>query len=259
MPHAPGVLSMLNEMIVLQARVAASKKDFTSAESLFIEASRPDEAVKMYKDAGMLEQAIRVAKTHRSAPGIGSNVVNELLLAQGRLVVNKKDYASAESLFIEASRPDEAVKMYKDAGMVEEALRVCKTHRSASGVGSVEVLRLEIALQQLHVKGFNDRGTNAVLLEQFDYDVDKVVDRLADPGFNIQSGSRCAGCFSGLFGGVKVASDDVGLDSLLSSARKVAAKHTAFKGTNYKSPAGVFTYNSSEAGRLVMGVQSSCM
>ncbi len=133
-------------------RETVNKKNYTSAESLFIEASRVDEAVKMYKDADMLEEAIRVAKTHKNAPGIGSNVVNELLLGQARVVVNKKNYASAESLFIEASKVEEAVKMYKDTDKLDEAIRVAKTYKSAP-----HILFLLDVQERRHVGGSDPR------------------------------------------------------------------------------------------------------
>ena len=41
-------------------------------------------------------------------------------------------------------------------------------------------IHLEKGLSELKRRGFNDKGVNVVLLEQYDYDMDKVLDRLTD-------------------------------------------------------------------------------
>jgi hypothetical protein len=43
------------------------------------------------------------------------------------------------------------------------------------------ISHLQNGLSELGNRGFNDRVVNAVLLEQYDYEMDKVLDRLADP------------------------------------------------------------------------------
>jgi serine/threonine protein kinase len=110
------------------------------------------------------------------------------------------------------------------------------------------VSHLQNGLSELARRGFNDRGVNAVLLEQYDYEMEKVLDRLADPTSEAH--------YKNIFGGVKVHSfDEDNLEALWDAARKAAAHRTPYHGKNYKAPAGL-AYDAPQAARLVVGVQT---
>ena len=82
---------------------------------------KADVAVKMYKDARMWEDALRVAKTHESAPGIGSAMVYQLqqetargmsapdpgadqdLMAAGKFQEENGDYSKAIDSYLKVT------------------------------------------------------------------------------------------------------------------------------------------------------------
>jgi hypothetical protein len=110
------------------------------------------------------------------------------------------------------------------------------------------VSHLQNGLSELARRGFNDRDVNAVLLEQYDYKMEKVLDRLSDPTSDAH--------YKNNFGRVKVHNfDEDNLEAIWEMARKGAAHRTPYHGKNYKAPAGL-AYDASQATRLVVGVQS---
>lgn len=52
----------------------------------------------------------------------------EVFEAQGRVALEEKDYARAETFFVKARKPELAVQMYKELRMVNDVLRVTKEH-----------------------------------------------------------------------------------------------------------------------------------
>ncbi|XP_054716571.1 intraflagellar transport protein 172 homolog [Uloborus diversus] len=92
------------------------------AEVEFIQAHRPKEAVLMYVHNQDWESAQRVAEAH------DKESVPDVLIGQARFTFERGEYQRAESLLLRAERADLAVKYYKEAGMWNEALRVCKDY-----------------------------------------------------------------------------------------------------------------------------------
>jgi len=95
---------------------------YDEAESKFIMAGKPREAILMYIHNENWDAAIRVAETY------DSKSVPEVLIGQAKLTFEKKDYTKAESLLLRAQRPDLAIKFYKDVGMWEEAIKFTKEY-----------------------------------------------------------------------------------------------------------------------------------
>lgn len=110
---------------------------FKEAEGEFINAKKPKEAIDMYVHQQDWKNALRIAENYDGASR------TEVRLAQARAAVDKKDLSSAEGIFIEVGKAEVAVKMYKDARMWEDALRVAKTHESTPGIGSAMVCQLQ--------------------------------------------------------------------------------------------------------------------
>lgn len=54
--------------------------------------------------------------------------VGDVLVGQARFAFEEKDFQRAESYLLRAQRPELAVKSYRDAGMWQDALRVCKEY-----------------------------------------------------------------------------------------------------------------------------------
>lgn len=66
--------------------------------------------------------ASRVAKEH------DPESLNDILLGQARIAFGKRDFAQAEALLLRAHRPDMAVRVYKETGRWEDAIRVAQTY-----------------------------------------------------------------------------------------------------------------------------------
>ncbi|KAK7085982.1 hypothetical protein SK128_023173 [Halocaridina rubra] len=95
---------------------------YAEAESEFIQASKPKEAVLMYVHAQDWESAQRVAEAH------DPDSVGDVLVGQAKVAFNERDYPRAESLLLRAQRPELAVKFYRDSNQWSEALRVCREY-----------------------------------------------------------------------------------------------------------------------------------
>ncbi|KER27764.1 hypothetical protein T265_05253 [Opisthorchis viverrini] len=54
----------VNDVLLGQARLAFGEKEFARAEALLLRAQRPDMAVRAYREAGMWEEALRVAEAY---------------------------------------------------------------------------------------------------------------------------------------------------------------------------------------------------
>jgi intraflagellar transport protein 172 len=93
---------------------------FDKAEEEFFKAGKPKEAVDMYIHQHEWNQALRVAET------IDQQAVFNVYEAQARDESERKDYKNAESHFAMAKRPEMAIKMYKDSGLWDDAMRVAK-------------------------------------------------------------------------------------------------------------------------------------
>ncbi|XP_063612068.1 intraflagellar transport protein 172 homolog [Penaeus indicus] len=95
---------------------------YGEAESEFIQAGKPKEAVLMYVHAQDWESAQRVAEAH------DPDSVGDVLVGQAKVAFTERDYPRAEALLLRAQRPELAVKFYRDSNQWTEALRVCKEY-----------------------------------------------------------------------------------------------------------------------------------
>ncbi|XP_067274021.1 intraflagellar transport protein 172 homolog [Pseudorasbora parva] len=95
---------------------------FNEAETEFIKAGKPKEAVLMHvhnKDWG---NAQRVAEAH------DPESVADILVSQAKFCFDQKEFQKAEAFLLRAQRPELAIKYYKDAGMWTDAMRICKDY-----------------------------------------------------------------------------------------------------------------------------------
>ncbi len=95
---------------------------FRDAETHFVKADKPKEAVLMYVHAQDWESAQRVAEA--SDP----DSVGDVLIGQAKVAFESGDFQRFEGLLLRAQRPELAVKQYRDSGMWPEALRVCREY-----------------------------------------------------------------------------------------------------------------------------------
>ena len=95
---------------------------FKEAEGEFIKAEKPVEAIEMYIHQQDWKSAMRVAESFHPAS------ISDVLVAQARVASEAKDFERAEKLFIDAHKPDLALRMFIEARNFPDALRVAKKH-----------------------------------------------------------------------------------------------------------------------------------
>ena len=95
---------------------------FPEAESAFILAGKPREAILMHIHNESWENAIRIAENYE--PGS----VNDVLVGQAKVLFERGDNSKAESLLLRAQRPELAVKYYKETSNWQEAIRFAKEY-----------------------------------------------------------------------------------------------------------------------------------
>ncbi|KAK3595246.1 hypothetical protein CHS0354_010853 [Potamilus streckersoni] len=118
-------IAMKNKLPDIHLKHAMYLEDegkFPEAEAEFVKAGKPKEAVLMYVHNQDWDSAQRVAEAH------DAESVADVLVGQARFAFEEKEYAKAESYLLRAQRPELAVKYYKESGMWQDALRVCKEY-----------------------------------------------------------------------------------------------------------------------------------
>jgi intraflagellar transport protein 172 len=95
---------------------------YGEAEEEFIKANKPKEAIDMYVHLKDWSNAVRVAENFDPA------AVSDVFISQGSAKADEGEHAAAEELFLAASKPDLALKMYQEADMWAEALRLAQMH-----------------------------------------------------------------------------------------------------------------------------------
>ena len=76
----------------------------------------------MYIHLESWDDAMRVAEHYTS------DSIPQVFRAQAEWALSKKDYKTAESLYINGKKPEKALQMYKEAQMWNDAVRICKLH-----------------------------------------------------------------------------------------------------------------------------------
>jgi len=112
----------LPEVYLKHALFLEDEGRFAEAEAEFLAADKPKEAIDMYIHQQDWVAAMRVAEAYDPSS------ISDVLVAQGRTALEAKDYMRAESLFVDAKKPDLALRMYLDSRQFPEAIRVAKKH-----------------------------------------------------------------------------------------------------------------------------------
>ncbi|XP_038160069.1 intraflagellar transport protein 172 homolog [Cyprinodon tularosa] len=110
------------EIHLKYAMYLEDEERFPEAEAEFIKAGKPKEAVSMYSHNKDWANAQRVAESH------DPESVSEVLVDQAKFCFEQKDFQKAEAFLLRAQRPELAVKLYKDAAMWSDAMRICKEY-----------------------------------------------------------------------------------------------------------------------------------
>ena len=117
-----GAKHKLPEVHLKYAMFLEDEGRFAEAEAEFISAGKPKEACDMYMHNQDWDAAMRIAERY------DPTMVSEILVSQARVAVERKQWLPAEGLFIKAKRPEAALKMYRDARMWNDALRVAEQY-----------------------------------------------------------------------------------------------------------------------------------
>ena len=128
----PEMKHKVNEVKLKYALWLKTENRFEEAEIIFIEVNKAKEAVFMYLQNQNFEKAIKVAELHVK----DESVISDVLVAQAKSIVENNGQSisnlnKAESLLLRAGRIELAVKMYKDLGIWDEAIRVCEQYSPA--------------------------------------------------------------------------------------------------------------------------------
>ncbi|XP_053566907.1 LOW QUALITY PROTEIN: intraflagellar transport protein 172 homolog [Bombina bombina] len=103
----------------------ASQQEYGVAEQLFIRADRTKDAIDMYTQAGLWEQAHKLA-----SKCMAQEEVSLLYVTQARELEKQGRYREAERLYSTVGEPDLAITMYKKHRMYEDMIRlVAKYHQ----------------------------------------------------------------------------------------------------------------------------------
>jgi intraflagellar transport protein 172 len=98
------------------------EKKYKEAEENFIQAGKLDEAISMYTDLGDYNSALRISNQ------FDPKKTPEILIDYGKVLMKKRDFQKAEKCFIDARRPELAIRMYEEAQSSQDALRVARKH-----------------------------------------------------------------------------------------------------------------------------------
>ena len=110
------------EVHLKHALYLEDEERFKEAEEEFIKAGKPKEAIDMFLHQQDWDNAMRVAEQYDP-----SNI-SDVLVSRGVYAQEQKNYQSAENFFVDAKKPEKALRMYQDLKMWIEAIRVAKMH-----------------------------------------------------------------------------------------------------------------------------------
>ncbi|XP_022904124.2 intraflagellar transport protein 172 homolog [Onthophagus taurus] len=117
--------SKVSEVHYKYAMALEDDGKFSEAESEFIAAGKPKEAIFMYTHCQNWIHALRVAETY------DPSAVSDVLQAQALHCFSDGNYTDFESLLLRAQMPEIIVQKYKSSEMWIEALRVCRDYLPA--------------------------------------------------------------------------------------------------------------------------------
>lgn len=116
------MVSKLPEIHLRHAIFLEDAEKYTEAEHAFMAADKPREAIDMYIHVEDWTSALRVAENADPA------AIPDIFLSQAKLLHEAHRFTEAEDRYIQASRPDLALDMYKSAGMYSECMKITQSY-----------------------------------------------------------------------------------------------------------------------------------
>ncbi|XP_026675781.1 intraflagellar transport protein 172 homolog [Diaphorina citri] len=114
-----GMKSKLEEVHYKYALVLEDNGQFNEAETQFIKANKPKEAISMYIHNQDWENAERIANEHDPTS------IGDILLNQSKCEFENENFSKFETLLLRAHKVDLIIEKYKMNHMWNDALRVC--------------------------------------------------------------------------------------------------------------------------------------
>jgi intraflagellar transport protein 172 len=93
------------------------EKRYQEAEEHYIKANLVQEVIQMYQHIHEFNSSLRVARQHDPTS------IPSIYMAQGKSLLNKKDYARAEMCFVYAKQPEYMVEIYEQEKNLNAALK----------------------------------------------------------------------------------------------------------------------------------------
>eukprot|EP01138_Halocafeteria_seosinensis_P002138 gb/GECG01002188.1/.p1 GENE.gb/GECG01002188.1/~~gb/GECG01002188.1/.p1 ORF type:complete len:1780 (+),score=281.74 gb/GECG01002188.1/:1-5340(+) len=112
----------VNDVQLKRALYLEDEGQFTEAEDAFVEADKPREAIDMYIHQKDWPSAKRVAEN------CDPSSIPDVLVAEANSCAQHNEHDRAESLYIDARKPELAVEMFITAKQYSDAVRVAKRH-----------------------------------------------------------------------------------------------------------------------------------
>jgi len=117
-----GCQRKLSDVHLKHALFLEDEEKYIEAESEFIKANKPREAIDMHIHQQAWSDAIRTATKH------DPSAMCDVYTAYARTEAHAGHYQHAEKLFILAAKPESALTMYRKAGMADEAINFARRH-----------------------------------------------------------------------------------------------------------------------------------
>jgi intraflagellar transport protein 172 len=152
--------SSIPDVFVAQGNWAALKKDFKTAEKLFVNAKKPEKAMKMYTDAKMWQDAIRFTKTHLPHKSHHVNMLRQQDAAVGASGGGAGAAAGGDSEYLTAAQSWEEMADYNRA---IDAYLNCKIEH-VPGQDQEELLNVWLKASKLAQEHVKDRAAAVVTL-----------------------------------------------------------------------------------------------
>lgn len=112
----------LPDVYLKYALLLEDDEKYDQAEEQFLRAGKPKEAIEMFIHVSDWKSALRVAENH------DSSAIPTVYVAHATERVAAKAYGEAEDLYLAASKPEQALAMYQDAEMWQDAIRIAQKH-----------------------------------------------------------------------------------------------------------------------------------
>ena len=114
--------SKVAEVHLKYALFLEDQEKYPEAEDEFIKAEKPKEAIDMYIHQADWTNAMRVAERYDPAS------ISDVIAGQAKVAADQKDYTRAETLYINAKKPELAIAMYQEHDMWPQAMQFAKRH-----------------------------------------------------------------------------------------------------------------------------------